>query len=98
MAAQPTAFWAPPGAYATAELLPVRTQMVLLVSVLGLLVAGYFLASLLFYCHFLRPAAPRAMADRARKRASLARPRAPDARLLEDGGLEKLPCFAAEQA
>ena len=99
MASPQTPLQQPAGsnAYAAAELVPVRTQMILLVSVLGLLVVGYFLASLLFYCHFLRPAAPRDMADRAQKRASVASTLVPDAHLLEDGDLEKLPCFADEQ-
>lgn len=84
-------------AYAAAELLPVRTQMILLVAILGVLVVGYFLASLLFYFHFLRPAALRPMADRVRKRASLASTLVPDAELLEDGDLEKLPYFTDER-
>lgn len=70
-------------------------------SVLGVLVVGYFLASLFFYFHFLRPAGPGDMADRARKRAAAAAAaaRAPisAAELLEDGDLEKLPCFTDER-
>lgn len=81
---------------AAAELPPVRTRMILPVAILGVLVVGYCLASLLFYCHFLRPAGPHAMADRSRKRAPLASTLVPDAGLLEDGDLEKLPYFTEE--
>ena len=97
MASSQTPLQASVNAYVAAELLPVWTQMILLVSILGLLVVGYFLASLLFYCHFLRPVAPRDMADRARRRASLASTLVPDTAMLEEGDLEKLPSFTHER-